>query len=163
MPFGDRKEISAILFYLLERHGPSALASVAADTVDSEPWATATKRWQRHNAATLAASRLMERMGLAYLGRHAQQHPELFNFSIQQPPEFESIDGYDLRLQLPGPPSFTKTAEGVETELRVDGRDRVFVVRHAGRARCGCRSPPRSTVPPATGRAHRSKPCRATC
>ena len=97
--FEDRREMSAVLRYLIDTHGASSLGRVAADlrqAAEKAPLVEAPAGGREHPAAQA----VMERMGVAYVARWQQTPAGDVSYFTDWSKQAVRLDGYEWLARL---------------------------------------------------------------
>jgi hypothetical protein len=125
----NRRELSAILRYLDEAHGPQAVAAVIGVPRDS------VRVLQGDSTVDEAVSRrAMRRLGLSYLGRWDAQPSRDGTFWVNAAPAALDIAGYELARPLTWPGLGWLTTPRDSLELVADTTAETLTLRHQGAA-----------------------------
>ena len=117
--FKDRKEISAIVAYLLEMHGTASLQPLFAQDLQSlraDAGQRATRKVFSWRSSVDLAAKVTELMGVTYVNKwDSRANPRVFSItSKRQGQEAQSVAGYDylltFNLYRSGMSSYSQTA-----------------------------------------------------
>jgi hypothetical protein len=132
VPFDDRREIGAVLRYLVENHGTGSIEPwfpegrlAEVDTIgagDEQP-----KRWQAGERAALIAGEF----GIDYVGSWTPGEGENFSFFVEQEGPPLPIAGYDFLLRNRNALADTVRVDGSSIGFTYD-EERLAVVMLAG-------------------------------
>lgn len=122
--FEDRREVSAILRYLIQTHGTTAVEPVLGGLAEIDTIGEGTRPARRYEAEPRARA-ITEHLGLAYVGRW-EGESGMFNFFAEQRNEVIPIAGYDYALRWQGWPSDSFRVAGEVVRLHI-GSDSAFI------------------------------------
>jgi hypothetical protein len=99
LSFEDRREIAAVLRYLLETHGTSRLEPMLGGlTTEVDSIVSAAQPFERHEADD-GARTIMEQLGLAYVTRWESNPEVMFNYFADQQSRLVPIGEYDYAFR----------------------------------------------------------------
>jgi hypothetical protein len=122
--FEDRREVSAILRYLIQTHGTGAIEPLFGSLPEIDTIGEGTRTSRRYEAEPRARA-ITEHLGLAYVERWAGE-TGMFHFFAEQRNEVIPIAGYDYALRWQGWPSDSFRVAGEVVRLHV-GSDSAFI------------------------------------
>jgi hypothetical protein len=130
----DRREISAILRYIVETHGPAPIAPWFGDAYVRIDSAGQANNGRNRNAMTVVRD-MMAHMGLAYAG-HGAGAGEHFNYVLDNNDKSHSIGNYDLFAGIDYSSHSPDSLDvGEEGHLIVfDSEHNSVLLKHRGRA-----------------------------
>lgn len=120
--YGDRREISAVLRYLLETHGSEAIAPwFDGKLAEIETAPTDSTRPGPGNRADAQARVIMTYLGLGYINRWAARRPDRFFYSAKRSLDARRVAGYEYAVHLVASDARREIAFGDRAlELRSD-------------------------------------------
>jgi hypothetical protein len=122
--FEDRREVSAILRYLIQTQGTGAIAPLVGGLAEIDSIGEGTRASRRHEAEPRARA-IAERLGLAYVGRW-EGETGMFHFFAEHRNEVIPIAGYDFALRWDHWPSDSFSVAGETVRVHI-GSDSAFV------------------------------------
>ncbi len=131
LSFEVRREMSAVLRYLDDTRGATAVAAVLgvpADTIAA--WRKDTNRW---NGDDLIAGHAMDHLGLAYVNKWEQGAREQSVWVNQARPRPLEVTGFELAqtFSYPGPLAWIGTASD-SLQLVPEDSSGAYLVKHGG-------------------------------
>jgi hypothetical protein len=122
--FEDRREVSAILRYLIQTHGTGAIAPLFGSLAEIDTIGEGTRASRRHEAEPRARA-ITEHLGLAYVGRW-EGETGMFHFFAERRNEVIPIAEYDYALRWDRWPSDSFSVAGETVRIHI-GSDSAFV------------------------------------